>query len=231
MLPTESGLDRTNKIDWMIVDKIPRQNESLIMNDEAKTESATQADDFESLKSIIDCLRKQDDEGKIRLLKSAITFLRLDASFAGFRPPITQNAISPSGSAQMSSEFASRTEMSPKQFLLEKQPANDIERVVCLAYYLTHFRNMPEFKTLEISKLNTEAAQPKFSNASVPVENAAQRSFLVATSSGNKQLGAIGEQYVQALPDRDAAKAVLERVRVRKPRKKRAGAPSDRAES
>jgi hypothetical protein len=121
--------------------------------------------------------------------------------------------------------------MSPKQFLLEKQPSNDIERVVCLGYYLTHFRSMPEFKTLDISKLNTEAAQPKFSNASVPVENAAQRSFLVATSSGNKQLGAVGEQYVQALPDRDAAKAVLERVRVRKPRKKKAGAPSAGAES
>jgi hypothetical protein len=111
--------------------------------------------------------------------------------------------------------------MSPKQFLLEKQPGNDIERVTCLAYYLTHYRNVPEFKALDISQLNTEAAQPKFSNVAVPVDNARQRGFLVVASGGRKLLGALGEQFVQALPDRDAAKKVLERVRMRKPRKKR----------
>jgi hypothetical protein len=199
------------------------------MNDDTSQESPTQMDDFESLKRIIDCLRPLDEDGKIRLLKSAITFLRLDASFDGLKATASQPAIPTSNLPQTTSNFSTRTEMSPKQFLNEKQPANDIERVVCLAYFLTHFRNMAEFKTLDISKLNTEAAQPKFSNPSVPVENATQRSFLVATSGGNKQLGAIGEKFVQALPDRDAAKAVLERVRVRKPRKKRSGSSSDGA--
>src|SRR5439155_22923856 len=124
------------------------------------------------------------------------------------------------------SGFSERTEMTPKQFILEKQPKNDIERVACLAYYLTHYRNMPEFKALDISQINTEAAQPKFSNAAVPVDNARQRGFLVVASAGRKQLGAIGEQFVQALPDREAAKKVLERVRMRKPRKKRNGSES-----
>jgi hypothetical protein len=196
------------------------------MKDDASQESTTQMDDFESLKRIIDCLRPLDEDGKIRLIKSAITFLRLDAGFSGLRANVSQPTISPSGIPQPTSSFGTRTEMSPKQFLNEKQPANDIERVVCLGYFLTHFRNMAEFKTLDISKLNTEAAQPKFSNPSVPVENATQRSFLVATSGGNKQLGAVGEQFVQALPDRDAAKAVLERVRLRRPRKKRNGSSS-----
>lgn len=208
------------------------QIRGTIMNDETSQKSPTQTDDFESFKRIIDCLRPLDDQGKIHLLKSAITYLRLDASFAGLRATVSQPTISPSGFPQPTSSFATRTEMSPKQFLNEKQPANDIERIVCLAYFLTHFRSMAEFKTLDISKLNTEAAQPKFSNPSVPVENATQRSFLVATSGGNKQLGAVGEQFVQALPDRDAAKAVLERVRVRKSRKKRNGSASpDNTES
>jgi len=201
------------------------------MKDDTSQESTAHMDDFESLKRIIDCLRPLDEDGQIRLIKSAITFLRLDANFGGLRATTSQPTNSPSGFPQPASSFATRTEMSPKQFLNEKQPANDIERVVCLAYFLTHFRSMAEFKTLDISKLNTEAAQPKFSNPSVPVENATQRSFLVATSGGNKQLGAVGEQFVQALPDRDAAKAVLERVRVRKPRKKRSGSASDGAGS
>ncbi len=200
------------------------------MNDEATQEAPTQTDDFESLRRIIDCLRPQDDEGKVRLLKSAITFLRLDSAFGVHKAIASQPVSASPGVTGPTSNFSTRTEMSPKQFLNEKQPANDIERVACLAYYLTHFRNMPEFKTLDISKLNTEAAQPKFSNPSVPVDNATRRGYLAATSGWGKQLGAIGEQFVQALPDREAAKLVTERVRLRKPRKKRNGTESDDSE-
>jgi len=101
--------------------------------------------------------------------------------------------------------------------------ANDVERVACLAYYLTHYRSIPEFKTLDISKLNTEAAQPKFSNASVPVDNARQKTFLVSTTRGNKQLGALGERFVQALPDREAAKNVMHNLRVRRFKRSKKG--------
>ena len=196
------------------------------MNDDESQAGLQQTDDFESLKRIIDCLRPLNEEGKVRLLKSAITFLRLDAAFGPKNGPVLQSSSPTSVPLPPQSSFSERTEMTPKQFLNEKLPSNDIERVACLAYYLTHYRNVPEFKTLDISQINTEAAQPKFSNAAVPVDNARQRGFLVVASDGRKQLGAIGEQFVQALPDRDAAKRVLERVRVRKPRKKRNGSDS-----
>src|SRR5258705_835088 len=39
------------------------------------------------------------------------------------------------------------TSLSAKEFLAEKRPKTDVERVACLAYYLTHFRETPEFKT------------------------------------------------------------------------------------
>ncbi|HEU5124224.1 MAG TPA: hypothetical protein VFW05_09200 [Verrucomicrobiae bacterium] len=206
------------------------------MNDEVNQTAPSQADDFESLRRIVECLRGQDDEGKVRLLKSAITFLRLESAFGTQRPvaAVPSQPIFPTtdfSAPSSNSNFSSRTEMSPKQFLLEKQPANEIERVACLAYYLTHFRNMPEFKTLDISKLNTEAAQPKFSNPSVPVDNATRRGYIVTTSGWNKQLGALGEQFVQALPDREAAKLVTERVRLRRPRRKRNGSRSETPES
>jgi hypothetical protein len=192
------------------------------MNDN-QTASGQQPDDFELLRRIVDCLRSLDDEGKVRLLKSAITFLRLDAAIVGKISPGPAFASPASRSAEDVSGFSGRTEMTPKQFLLEKQPKNDIERVACLAYYFTHYRNMPAFKTLDISQLNTEAAQPKFSNPSVPVDNARQRGFLVVASGGKKQLGALGEQFVQALPNREAAKDILKRVRRRRPRKQRNG--------
>ena len=64
------------------------------MNNEASQESLTQMDDFESLKKIIDCLRPLDDEGKIRLLKSAITFLKLDVGYGSLRTNVAQTNIS-----------------------------------------------------------------------------------------------------------------------------------------
>jgi len=91
-----------------------------------------------------------------------------------------------------------------------------VEKVACLAYYLTHYRDTPYFKTLDISKLNTEAAQVKFSNAAVAVENATRLRYLVPATKGNKQLSSLGEQFVLALPDRDKAKEVMNVARPRR---------------
>lgn len=85
---------------------------------------------------------------------------------------------------------------------------------------LTHYRDSPHFKTLDISKLNTEAAQPKFSNAAVAVDNAMKTGYLVAATKGNKQLSAPGEQFVLKLPDRDAAKLAMASARPRRKARK-----------
>lgn len=97
----------------------------------------------------------------------------------------------------------------PKQFMFEKKPATDVERIACLAYYLTHYRDMQHFKTVDLSQLNTEAAQLRFSNAALATNNALKRGYLAHGTKGMKQLSAVGEQYVQALPDRTAARALL----------------------
>lgn len=110
--------------------------------------------------------------------------------------------------------------MSPKDFLLEKSPKTDVERIACLAYYLTHYRSTPHFKTLDISTMNTEAAQPKFSNTAYSTANAVKLGYIVPSTKGARQLSALGERFVQALPDRDAAKEVLLSLR-RKNRGKR----------
>jgi hypothetical protein len=113
--------------------------------------------------------------------------------------------------------------------MLEKASRTDVDRVVCLAYYLSHYRDKPHFKTSDISKLNTEAAQRKLANAAYAVNNATQGGYLAQAPGGLKQLSVLGEQYVEVLPDREAGKAVLERLRPRrsrvyvKTRKARAG--------
>jgi hypothetical protein len=100
--------------------------------------------------------------------------------------------------------------------MLRKQPRTDVERVACLAYYLANYRETPHFKTLDISKLNTEAAQVKFSNAAKAVDNATAYGYLVPSTKGNKQLSAAGELFVEALPDRAAAKATMDSARPRR---------------
>ena len=110
--------------------------------------------------------------------------------------------------------------MSPKDFLVEKAPKTDVERIACLAYYLTHYRATPHFKTLDISVLNTEAAQPKFSNTAYSTNNAVKMKYVVPATKGYRQLSALGERFVQALPDREAGKEVLLSMR-RKNRSKR----------
>jgi hypothetical protein len=59
----------------------------------------------------------------------------------------------------------------PKAFLAQKKPSTDVERVTCLAYYLTHYRDTAQFKTRDLTALNKEAAQPKLSNAAFAASN------------------------------------------------------------
>jgi len=114
--------------------------------------------------------------------------------------------------------------MSAKDFIIQKQPRTEVERVACLSYYLTHYRDTPTFKTIDISSLNTEAAQPKFVNASQAVENALKTHYLAQAQKGLKQLSAAGEVFVQNLPDRDGARAAMAAMKPR--RRKKAGQQS-----
>jgi hypothetical protein len=115
--------------------------------------------------------------------------------------------------------FEHRDEISPKDFMSQKTPQTDVDRVACLAYYLTHFRNTRHFKTTDISLLNTEAAQMKLSNTAYAVINATNAGLLVPAGKGAKQLSVPGEKYVELLPDRSAARESLAAFKSRRRRK------------
>jgi hypothetical protein len=152
-----------------------------------------------AVNEVINRLLDFDEETRRRILRTVQTFLSM--------PSVRKTS------------FSESAELSPKDFLLRKKPQTDVERVACLAYYLAHYRDTPYFKTIDISLLNTEAAQVKFSNAAYAVVNATNAGLLVPAGKGSKQLSAQGERYVEALPDRAAAKEILANLRTRRGRR------------
>jgi hypothetical protein len=170
--------------------------------------------EWRALQSVIGALQPLNDEARHRIFESVSTFLRIAAG--GRSLPLTTRDAESSFRPQNYPAFSTDTSMSPKEFMLDKQPRTDVERVACLAYYLTQFRSISSFKTLDLSKLNTEAAQPKFSNAANSVNNAVKRGYLVPSNKGFRQLSAAGEQFVRALPDRVAARQAMDAARPRR---------------
>lgn len=179
--------------------------------------------DFQVLQVIVSALKALDEVDQIRILKTVVTFLDLnEADFVGSASTIGDSVPIQSTDSDRRVPFSTTVVPSPKEFMLEKQPATDVERIAALAYYSTHYRDKPQFKTLDLSKLNTEAAQRKFSNASVAASNAVKQGYLVgATKSGFRQLSAAGEKYVEALPDQDAARKAMAAARPRSARRKK----------
>jgi len=108
----------------------------------------------------------------------------------------------------------------PRVFLKDKKPSSDVQQVAALAYFLTHKRDTPAFKTADISTLNTEAAGGELSNPSYAVNNALQAGLLAKATGGKKQLSPLGEELVVALPDQEAVKAALAAHRSVRGRKK-----------
>ena len=167
----------------------------------------------ETLLDIISSLRKLDPSARKRVIQTVATHLEIDLAEPG---SINQAAFLGKPNQRETSFSADRT-ISPKEFMLDKEPHTDIEKIACLAYYLTHYRNTPEFRTVDLSKLNTEAAQLKLSNPAFATDNATKAGLLIVATKGNKKISAIGERCILALPNRDAARAILSQY---KPRKK-----------
>ena len=169
----------------------------------------------DALAQTVAIFRKLDEADRAKLVRTISTLF--DLPVGGEQPRATVTATF----AEASNRFSKEHNLSPKEFLLKKQPRSDVERVACLGYYLAHYRDQPHFKTIDISTLNTEAAQTKFSNAAKAVNNATMYGYLAPAIKGTKQLSAGGEMYVEALPDREAAATALAHARPKRYSKKK----------
>ena len=193
---------------------------------EVRPDPVEQSREFDALTTLLRTLQPLSEEARRRIVSSALTFLRIGgtdsykSSGAPYSAP--EPGMLPKFAKPDYQPFSENPQMTIKEFIVEKAPRTDVERIACLAYYLTHYRSTPHFKTIDLSILNTEAAQPKFANAANSANNAVKMGYLVPSVKGQRQLSAVGEQFVRALPDREAAKSVLASLR-RKNRAKRGG--------
>ena len=173
---------------------------------------------FGTVSRIIDILEPLSAGDREHVMRTVATWFRMAFGDVSVSQPAPQP--SPAEVTAEDEKFSERTVLSPKEFILEKDPITEVERLACLAFYLTHYLNMPHFKNVDLSRLNTEAAQRKLSNPAVAISNAMRDGFFVqASEDGYKQLSAMGERFVQLLPDREAAKKIKERMSSRRSKK------------
>jgi hypothetical protein len=181
------------------------------------TNDTNPAQELEAMRAGLEALLPLDERGRAR----AVSWI---ASALG----VASSAAAPSKGRSGGGPAAPGELGTPKQFLAEKAPQTDIERVTVLAYYLTHALDSPHFETNQLSALNLEAACPKFANVSYSASNALKKAGYLAAGSGKtRQITARGEALVNALPDREAAKAAVEGM-AGKPRRARAGKPKSK---
>lgn len=191
-----------------------------------ETHAGVQGEDLDSeldaMRACARAIQQLSDDAKIRTL----TWLMERYGNDGLRG--SRHSTADSAGIGLAKATAPQHDVTPKRFVQEKAPQTDVERIAVLAYYLANYRSIEYFKTADLTALNTEAAQRKFSNAADAASNALKSSgFLADAGKGMRQLTAKGEEAVDALPDREALKAVMEKYA--SPRRRRTPRGSARA--
>jgi len=165
------------------------------------------------MQTALDALSPLDPEERQRAITWLAETLEVEASVG------TVDAASGSDLGGRDAGDENLAQVTPKQFLAMKEPTTDVERITCLAYYLTKVRGTNSFQTKELTELNTEAAGHRFSNAATTAKNAInQNGFLAQAAGGNRQITALGEKIVEAMPDRDAVAEVKAKAPKRRKR-------------
>jgi hypothetical protein len=164
----------------------------------AKSKSPTETEVMNTCHEALSSLPQDEQARVLRWLSEKLTLtLPLPMPTVPSPPPegVIQSGITTSETVE--------------QFMVEKAPKTDVERVTCLAYYLTKHLSIERFKTKDITKLNGEAHLPKLSNPALAVGNATSLShYLTSVGSGMKAITPLGKSVVEALPDQEKVKLV-----------------------
>lgn len=148
----------------------------------------------------------------------------------GTHPAGSLGATPPGGTGSMGAMPQGPPSSKPtaKEWMIQKKPNSDVERVTCLGVYLTRFGGEEIFNTKQLTAINRDAKQPPVGNPSQAVDNATKLQYLAIAGSGKKQVTPRGEALVDALPDREAVKRVLQEHPIKKRRGRKAAAKKAR---
>ena len=109
-----------------------------------------------------------------------------------------------------------------RAFMRQKNPATDIQRIACLAYF--HMKTgQPTFTSKDIQNINTNSGGSKidFTRA---LDNATRKARYISTVQGReKHLTTLGEDVVEALPDQKKVAEVEEAAHRSRRGKRRTG--------
>jgi hypothetical protein len=159
--------------------------------------------DIEALGKVLTALSNLNLSAQQWVLSTAAGRLNLPAATSA--QPTSNTSTKP---AATTTTPGGLKDFSPKEFMRQKSPKSDVDRVACLAFYLTYARNTSAFSARDLTAMNTEAAGPKI-NMSRAVDNAAKQSgYLTSAGKGKKQITTYGEDVVNVLPDYEAVKAI-----------------------
>jgi hypothetical protein len=153
---------------------------------------------------IMEALDPLDPASREAALKMAMIGL-------AFELPANPGVTAPVGvtPAAATAASANPTAPDPRSFMRSKNPLSDVERVACLAYYLTHVENRKTFRNRDLVRVNLAADGPQL-NMRMAAQNAMRQNGYLASAAGvARQITTRGERVVEALPNRDAVKQAL----------------------
>lgn len=184
--------------------------------------AAKKNDSTSALVAVVDALEPLNDGDRQWVLQSAASKFSVAIQLAASANVSAGNQ--PAAGAGPSAVGTARPNANTdvKTFVKDKDPNSETQRVACLAYYLANFRDTHAFKTLDISKLNTEAKGPTF-NVARAVNNAAnaKHKYFSPVGKGQKQITSHGDEIVEALPDLEKVKEVEARKSTKRGRPKK----------
>lgn len=173
--------------------------------------------DLEALGIICEALERVEEPKRLWVLQTAVS--RMGAGVQD----VAGGPSSPPGSVPTPlAGLPSGATTSVRNFIRVKRPASDVQHVACLAYFLTHQRQQPEFKKKDIEAVHRESGGPSM-DLHRALDNATRfNGYLSPVGGGKKQISTKGEDVVAALPDQEAVKQLENDQPARKRKSRRA---------
>ncbi len=106
--------------------------------------------------------------------------------------------------AQTKKTSAKGKKLSVKEFLLTKQPGDDVQRTLVIGYYLEHFDSMDSFNTRDLADGFRSAKEPLPSNINDKVNSNIGKGYMMEAKEKKEKLKAwvltnSGEKFVEEI--------------------------------